>query len=143
LSPVATEGRLLVACTLREADARRKLERQLAAVLDAAPDAMIVVDSEQRITLINRRTEQLFGYARDELVGLSLEVLIPERLREAHREHVRRYIGDPTPRSMGGGRALSGRHRDGGEIAVRISLSPVVTDDGLMVCCAIRSAEEE
>lgn len=127
----------------RDVTERRRSERQLAAVLEAAPDAMIVVDRGQRIVLINRRTEELFGFSRDELVGQSLEIMIPERLHRRHDEHVRRFADQPTPRSMGGGRPLLGRKRDGTEFEVRISLSPVDTDDGVMICSAIRPVEDE
>jgi PAS domain S-box-containing protein len=127
----------------RDVTLRRRSERQLAAVLEAAPDAMIVVDRGQRIVLINRRTEELFGYARDELIGQPLEIMIPERLHQRHAEHVRRFAEQPSPRSMGGGRPLLGRRRDGSEFAVRVSLSPVATDDGVMICSAIRPADDE
>jgi eukaryotic-like serine/threonine-protein kinase len=138
LSPVTTDARTLIACTLRDADARRKLERQIKAVLDAAPDAMIVVDRAGRIVIVNRQTEALFGYAREQLVGEPLEILIPERARTRHREHMRRYLADPSARPMAAGQRLTALSRDGLEFAVEISLSPVDTDDGLVICSAIR-----
>ncbi|MCA9698047.1 MAG: PAS domain S-box protein, partial [Myxococcales bacterium] len=138
LSPVRTESRTLVACALRDIDARRREERVIKAILEAAPDGMIAVDARQQITHCNRRVEELFGYERAELIGQRLEVLIPEALRARHRGHMAAFIADPRARAMGGDRVLHGRRKDGGEIRVEISLSPVETEDGLLIACAIR-----
>jgi eukaryotic-like serine/threonine-protein kinase len=141
LSPVVTEQRVLIACTLREPSERRKIERQMLAVLDSAPDAMLVIDRQQRIMLINRRMEALFGYPRDELIGRDLELLIPPELRESHRKYMGRYLSDPTPRRMGVGRGFVGRHRDGRSVLVQISLSPISTDEGVLICGALRPVD--
>src|SRR4051812_41473382 len=97
------------------------LYRQL---LDTAHDAMVVVGSDGIIWFVNRQTESLFGYARDELVGKRLDVLIPERFRGTHASHLTRYFASPGVRPMGSGLELFGRRRDGSELPIEVSLSP-------------------
>ena len=109
-----------------------------AQLLDAAPDAMIVVNAEGKIELANMQTEKLFGYPGEELVGKPLELLVPDRFRGAHADHMRRYTAKPTTRTMGSGRELHGRHRDGTDIPVEVSLSPVHWGGETSVCAAIR-----
>jgi PAS domain S-box-containing protein len=140
LSPVQTETKLLVACTLRDVGERRRHERTMMAMLEAAPDAMIAIDRQHVIRLLNRQTERLFGYAKDELLGQPLEQLIPERFHAVHGGHMQRYMDDPSPRTMGVGRVLVARRKDGSEFPVEVSLSPVETDDGLLIASAIRPA---
>src|SRR5579863_8871441 len=84
-----------------------------AALVDAAPDAIVVVGEHGEIVLVNRQVEELFGYARDDLVGQQVEVLIPGAARDAHRSHRDRYGRSPTTRSMGAGLRLLGRRKDG------------------------------
>src|ERR1019366_1883880 len=93
-------------------------------VLDAAPDAMLVVDGEGRIEFANAQTEAVFGYPRAELIGQPLDRLIPDRFRSTHPDHIRRFRAHPQTRSMGSGLELYGRHRDGTDIPVEVSLSP-------------------
>jgi PAS domain S-box-containing protein len=108
-------------------------------LLDTAPDAMIVVSLDEGITFANLETERLFGYTRDALIGQSLEVLIPERFRQPHGSHLRRYFESPTRRPMGSGLQLFGRRRDGSELPIEVSLSPVRSAEGTpSVCAAIR-----
>ena len=140
LSPVRTETKLLVSCTLRDVSERRRQERMMQAILEAAPDAMITVDAAHVIRLVNRQAEQLFGYGRDELLGQPIELLVPEAVREVHREHTARYTESPSVRTMGVGRVLHAQRKDGSKVAVEVSLSPVETDDGLMIASAIRPA---
>jgi PAS domain S-box-containing protein len=112
-------------------------------LLDTAPDAMIVVSANDAITFANVETESLFGYTRDELMGKSLELLIPERFRGAHGGHVRRFFERPMRRPMGSGLELFGRRRDGSELPIEVSLSPVHSADGPpSVCAAIRDISE-
>lgn len=113
--------------------------------LEASPDALIIVDHSGAIVLVNRQTEELFGYARADLVGQPIEVLLPERFHHHHvtfREH---YSLHPITRSMGSGLELFGRHHDGHEFAVEISLSPWHTQAGTLSISAIRdvSARKE
>jgi PAS domain S-box-containing protein len=142
LGPVQTEARTLIACTLRDIGERRRLEHTMMAILDAAPDAMITVDRAGIIRMVNRQTERLFGYPREALLGHSIELLVPERWRAGHAAHVESFAGTPRPRSMAAGRALRGRHRDGHEFAIQVSLSPVETADGLLIASAIRAIDE-
>jgi PAS domain S-box-containing protein len=138
LSPVQTERGLLISCTLRDAEVRRRVERTMMAILEAAPDAMITVDRSQAIRLVNRQAEALFGYDRSELLGQPLDLLIPERDRAAHVGHVERFASNPIRRNMGTGQPLRGRHKDGHEFVIQVSLSPVETEDGLLISSAVR-----
>lgn len=116
------------------------LVRQL---LDAAPDATVVVSADGIIRFANARLEHVFGYARDEVIGRPVECLLPERLRTAHPKERERYFSSPTVRPMGVGLDLYGLHRDGHEIPVEISLSPITTADGPLVISAIRDVTDQ
>src|SRR5688500_1476958 len=94
---------------------RRHSDEVFHKLLDAAPDAVVVVDQNGRIVLINRQTEGLFGYRPEELVGKKVELLIPERFRSSHVGHRTRFVGTPKVRPMGSGRELFGLRRDGTE----------------------------
>ena len=111
-------------------------------LLEAAPDAMLVIARDERITFINGQAEKLFGYTRDELLGRHLEVLIPARFRPTHSGHVGRFFQRPATRAMGSGLELFALRRDGSEIQVEVSLSPVAWENGLFVCAAIRDISD-
>jgi PAS domain S-box-containing protein len=108
------------------------------AVIDAMPDAMAVVDDTGTVVLVNAQTERLFEYTRDELLGKPVDILVPHRFRNAHREHRAGYFRAPSLRLMGSGRDLIATRRDGKEFPVEISLSPVETITGTLIVCAIR-----
>src|SRR5208282_5562421 len=93
--------------------------------LDAAPDAMIIIDASGIIRFTNQQVSALFGYKQDEIVGESIEILIPERFRPRHVGHRESYVNNVRVRPMGQGLQLFGRRRDGAEFPVEISLSPV------------------
>ena len=97
-------------------------------IVEAAPDATVMIDSNGLIVLVNRQTETLFGYLRSELLGQPVEILVPERYRRTHHIHRDGYFGEPNMREMGAGLELSGVRKDGTEFPVEISLSPVRTD---------------
>ncbi|MDX1518440.1 MAG: PAS domain S-box protein [Woeseiaceae bacterium] len=111
-------------------------------LLESAPDAMVIVDDSGRIVLINGQTEQMFQYGRDELLGKSVELLLPQRLREVHKQHRATYAREPRLRRMGVGLELTALRRDGSEFAVEISLSPLDTPDGMLVSSVIRDVTE-
>lgn len=113
-------------------------EEMFRTLLEAAPDAMVIVDAEGRIVLVNQQAERMFAFTRDELLGKNVEVLMPAGVGERHKGHREGYTKDPRPRPMGAGLALQGRRKDGSEFPVEISLSPMPTRQGLFVTAAIR-----
>lgn len=115
-------------------DAAQELFRQ---VVEASPTAVVMADRGGRIVLVNAQTETLFGYAREELYGKSIDVLVPDRFRAAHHGYRDAYFGEPRPRPMGAGRDLYGLRKDGSEFPVEIGLSPVDTAKGVFVVAAI------
>jgi PAS domain S-box-containing protein len=132
---------------LREQDeALRQLmfrsEHRFAQLLDAAPDAIVVVSPDARIDFVNGQTEKLFGYSRSELVGAPVELLIPERLRASHAAHMTRFMAQPSARPMGTGVELVACKKDGAEFPIEVSLSPMDSEQGSMVSAAIRDISQ-
>ncbi|HET7018398.1 MAG TPA: PAS domain S-box protein [Streptosporangiaceae bacterium] len=127
----------------RDVSERQRAEARFAGLLEAAPDAMVCVDSSGRIALLNAQAERLFGYERDEIVGQPVEILVPEQARANHPAHRADYVAEPAPRPMGVGTELVGRRRDGSTFPAEISLSAIETDDGLLVTAAVRDVTEQ
>lgn len=108
------------------------------ALLHAAPDAIVIVDQQARIVIVNQQAEQLFGYEQQQLLDQPIELLLPEQQRAAHAAHRQHYVGDPHTRPMGVGLDLVARRADGSEFPVEVSLSPLQTEHGLLITSVIR-----
>jgi PAS domain S-box-containing protein len=128
----------------REEQARRQMnaEHRFRELLEAAPDAIIEVDREGRIVLMNPVTETMFGYTETELLGRSVDILLPEEARLAHATHRAHYWEKPTARSMARGITLYGRRKDGSSFPVEISLSPIKADTGIRVTAFMRDVTQ-
>jgi PAS domain S-box-containing protein len=118
-------------------------EERVRALLDASPGAVVVVDERGTILVVNPRTEELFGYARTELLGEHVEMLVPSRVRRRHRSRRTRYLAEPRARPMGEGLELHGMRKDGSEFPVEIGLSPLPTERGVLVAALIRDLSEQ
>ncbi len=118
-------------------------------LLESATDAMFIVDQHGRIIIVNPRVEQMFGYSRQELVGKSMEMLLPERFRNPHQSQLAGYFAQPAARTMGSGKELFGLRKDGSEFPLDVSLSPLTTEQGPLVMATLhditrrKQAEEQ
>jgi PAS domain S-box-containing protein len=121
---------------------RRRAGERFRALVDSAPDAMIIAQRSGTISLVNTQAEKLFGYKREEMVGRPVEMLLPESYRERHVAHRENYFKDPRRRPMNIALELHARRKNGSEFPVEISLSPLETDQGMMVTTSIRDITE-
>lgn len=142
LSPLKAASGTLVSAAIRDVSDRRKAEQKFRALLESAPDAIVIVDKEGRIVLTNAQAERLFGYTRAELLASNVDRLVPDSVRPGHAGHRARFMADAKTRPMGAALDLRARHKDGSEIPVEISLSPLETEEGLLVSAAIRDVTE-
>jgi PAS domain S-box-containing protein len=112
---------------------RKQAEELFELATEASPSGTVLVDHQGRIILVNAHIEELFGYARDELIGKAVDVLVPERFAHGHAAHRANFFAAPEARAMGAGRELFGRRKDGSEFPVEIGLNPIQTPHGLVV----------
>src|SRR6266496_3427677 len=117
-------------------------DHRFAGLLEAAPDAMVCVDADGRIALVNPQAERLFGYRRAELTGQPVEILVPDEVRDSHPGHRAGYVAEPRPRPMSAEMQLAARRRDGSTFPAEISLSAIDTDEGILVTAAVRDVTE-
>jgi PAS domain S-box-containing protein len=122
----------------RDVTQRKQEEEKFRNLLESAPDAMVIVDQGGQIQLVNAQTEKLFGYSREELAGQRVELLMPERFQRQHVKERTEYSETPRTRTMGVGLELYGRRKDGTEFPVEVSLSPLQTNEGVLVSSAVR-----
>jgi len=121
----------------RDITGRKLAEEKFQLVLDAAPNAMIMVDSAGVITFANASATTVFGYSLSELIGRHIETLIPERFRDRHVGDRKGFLSEPSSRAMGAGRDLFGRRKDGSEFPVEVGLNPIHTTEGLFVLASV------
>jgi PAS domain S-box-containing protein len=137
LNPIETEEGTMVLSAIVDITARKRLEERFRRVVEAAPSAMVMINAGGRIEMVNAQAEQVFGYARGEMLGQPVEMLVPARFRGHHPGLRGSFFADPKARPMGAGRDLFGLRKDGSEFPVEIGLNPIETDEGPMVLSAI------
>jgi two-component system cell cycle sensor histidine kinase/response regulator CckA len=131
------EGARMFTAYLRDLSDRKRADARFRLVVEAAPNAMVMVNQKGKIVLVNAQTEKLFGYHREELIGQAVDILVPAKFRHAHPQHREDFFASPQARPMGVGRDLYGLRKDGSEFPVEIGLNPIETDEGTWVLSAI------
>lgn len=136
------DGEKIIQCNIRDITERGQAEQKFCGLMESAPDAMIISDHEGKMTIINAQTEKVFGYSREELIGKSIEILIPLRFRGNHAEHRRDFLAKSDVRTMGSDREILALRKDGTEFPIEITLSPMKTETGSVAIAAVRDVTE-
>lgn len=142
LRSLVAEGEQFIVATIVNITRRKQLEERLAKVIDASPYGQLLVDEKGIVQLINPSLLQLFGYSKEELLGKTMDILLPERYRNGHEKLRGGYVKSPSLRPMGLGRDLTGRHKSGTEIPIEIGLSPVESDAGNLTLAVVTDISE-
>lgn len=142
LTPVPTERGLCILSSIVDITARRGAEARFRAAVESSPSGMVMVDQAGKIVMVNREVERLFGYNRQELIGSTIERLVPERFRGEHPAYRKGFYTSPHARAMGAGRDLFGLRKDGTEIPIEIGLNPIEMDEGMFVLSSIVDISE-
>jgi PAS domain S-box-containing protein len=138
LSPVHTKEGLLVSASIRDISITKKSEEKFRSLLESAPDATVIVNVKGEIQMVNKQTEEVFQYSKKELIGKAVEMLIPMDIRSKHVSHRADFSHSPRRREMGEGIELKAVKKDGTLFPVEISLSPINTEDGMLISAAVR-----
>lgn len=142
LRSLVADGEQFIVATIVNITRRKQLEERFSKVIDASPYGQLLVDEHGIIQMINPSLLKLFGYTKDELLGKSMDILLPERYRDGHKKLREGYTQKPSLRPMGLGRDLTGRHKSGTEIPLEIGLSPVESDTGNMTLAVVTDISE-
>jgi len=137
LNPIETDLGTMVLSAIVDISDRKRLEERFRQVVESAPNAMVMVNQDGVVEMVNAQAERVFGYARAELLGRPVDMLVPERFRHGHPGMRRSFLAEPRSRPMGEGRDLYALKKDGSEFPVEIGLNPIETDQGTMVLSAI------
>jgi PAS domain S-box-containing protein len=127
-----------IRATFIDVTQRKAAERRFQALMESAPDAMLVVDLQGDLVLANTQAEKLFGYSRDEMLGRKVEMLVPEGVRDRHVAHREKYVQHPGTRPMGSSMELAGQRKDGTTLPIEVTLGPIETDEGMLVVAVAR-----
>lgn len=142
LNPIETREGMMVLAAIIDITERKKAEERFRLVVESAPNAIVLINHEGKITLVNSATEKLFRYSRQELIGNGVELLIPLRYRQAHPQYRTAFFATPHVRAMGAGRDLFALRKDGSEFPVEIGLNPIESAEGQMVLASIIDISE-
>lgn len=137
LTPIESPEGNLVISAIVDITERKRAEHLFRQAVQSAPNAIVMINEQGEIVLVNPQTERMFGYASADLLGEPVELLVPDRFRAAHPMQRQSYFQRPSTRPMGAGRDLYGRRKDGSEIPIEIGLTPIESPEGILVLSAI------